>query len=336
MKLDFGREQKNGGRAEASRQVRHPMLFETIQEDKKVRKARVPAPVEPPSLSEKQRWFNNQVFRGRNKPFADVIEITPEIAEIFLKGNAENRPVSKTNIERLVAEINGGRWQMNGETIVIANDGSLNDGQHRCLAVIGTGCSIKSMVTFGAARESRLTTDQGIVRTVGNMANMIGIENGNTAATVAGYVWVYSHSGYITSGRSSSDAAKRPTRTQILELIDTHPEISSVVKRTPSGAPGGRSVAAFCRWAIERRAGEAGQSNVDLFFDKLTSGAGLEAGNSILVARNAILKRDARLTVNEKAFILLVAWNSFRAGRAEKKYVRTPGDPRGKLPDLRK
>lgn len=78
-----------------------------------------------------------------------VITITPEKAATWLRKGGKNRKVSQAHVQTLVREMLGGRWSLNGETITFSQNGELLDGQHRLHAVMQSGCTIQSLVTFG-------------------------------------------------------------------------------------------------------------------------------------------------------------------------------------------
>lgn len=76
-------------------------------------------------------WFHDSVIRGRKEVFTDVVTLTPDMARLLLAANHENRVINKRAIQTYVDDIKSGRWALNGESIKVATDGSLNDGQQR-------------------------------------------------------------------------------------------------------------------------------------------------------------------------------------------------------------
>lgn len=264
-----------------------------------------------------EEWMNERVKKGSAEPFAEVVMLTPAIANALLARNDENRPVSLANIERLKSDIEGGRWLMNGESIVVSKDGFLNDGQHRCIAVRETGRSVQTVVSFGVDREARFTTDVGVVRTVGHFVGMQGHKDSNAIATVATYVWAYREFGAIrdTPGKAGvvNRRYRRPTKSEVLHVANSFPDIAANLALTKNDAIGGRTINAFCRWAIARKAGDAAAA---VFFERLQSGASLPPTSPILAARNRIInpKPGVRLTPNERAEIIIKAWNYDRTG----------------------
>lgn len=153
---------------------------ETPQPDKSgVVIARVPAPADYPG-----DWLKAAIERGKKEPFAIVADIGPAEALALLSNNPENRNVTAKSAARLVRDIAGGRWQFNGESIVVADTGELNDGQHRLAAVANTGVAIRSVIVFGVPRASRETLDTGRSRDLSDWLALHGITSAAlTAAT---------------------------------------------------------------------------------------------------------------------------------------------------------
>lgn len=111
-----------------------------------------------------------------NTQKAEIINITPTIAEKWLDKNPNNRTMSKSRVTRLVKSINAGQWQCNGEAIVIGNDHTLINGQHRLQAVVVSKKTIQSWVIRGVLPAAMSTIDLGAPRSLGNHLQMAGIK----------------------------------------------------------------------------------------------------------------------------------------------------------------
>lgn len=310
---------KMGDRAEASRPKGDDM--QTLAQ------ASASAKVDPFKDTQEARreraraWIAQQVRNAENEPVSFPIELTPDLASALLERNPDNRNITGTKLQEIARDINGGRWQFNGEPLIVSIDGLLNDGQHRCQAVVETGRSIRTMISFGFDRESRMTLDQGSVRTTGNYLSMSGVPDGNNVAAVTVLIWQYKE-----LGRISSSGAERPTKSQSLLVATSYLDIAdslSVCSKTNGVAS--KSILAFCHWAIARK---AGRQLADAFATKLIEGADLGTRDPILYARNKLM--SARLTSNEKVSLVFRAWNAWRAGE---KPVRLQFG-QGKLPKL--
>lgn len=59
-----------------------------------------------------------------------------EDKRIWLNNNKSNRPIRKANLDKLMQEHLNGRWEFNGEPILVGEYGSILNGQHSCLSFI--------------------------------------------------------------------------------------------------------------------------------------------------------------------------------------------------------
>lgn len=60
-----------------------------------------------------------------------IVEVSPELASEWLKGNDFNRKLSPTITSRYADEMKNNRWAFTGDSIKFDSDGTLLDGQHR-------------------------------------------------------------------------------------------------------------------------------------------------------------------------------------------------------------
>ena len=273
-----------------------------------------------------ERWLEEHIATGADEATSVIVTLTPALASLLLARNPDNRSISKTNLERIKSDLAAGRWSFNGESIVVSVDGRLNDGQHRCLAVVETGRSMRVSMVFGAPRESRLTVDQGTARTSGNYLSMSGLKDSNTVATVAKHILQYRE-----YGRLGANPHELPTKAQILDVATHTAGLVEAVEYFQRGRlPAERSLLAFCRWAMLQR---GAQHDVDLYFDALIDGINLSAGSPIRYVRNRLLDRGwtGRLRSSERAELIFRAWNAEREGRLNTKSLPVLG---GTLPKL--
>lgn len=99
------------------------------------------------------------------------MEITPELAELFLEDNYEaNRKVRKGWVDQLADMMRKGTFvSENGQTIVFGEDGKLYDGQHRLMAIVESGCPQKLFVVWVEDGERTYQTiDNGNKRNAGD------------------------------------------------------------------------------------------------------------------------------------------------------------------------
>lgn len=258
-------------------------------------------------------WFEDRVRRGRGGVVTETVKLTPALAELLLSKNPDNRNLRDRLVEIYAADMRNGDWSLNGEGIKVSLDGLLNDGQHRCQAVVRSGRSIDTLITFGLARDSRMTVDQGGVRTAGNYLAMSGVENSNVVAAVAGMVWQLQ-----TLRRISRGGHDKPTKAQVRMTARQHPEISASIKGIPSHARVGRSqsVLVFCHYLLTQRV--AAREDVDAFFRRLVLGESLTRNDPIYHCRERLISNQ-RMMLDEKVEIILRTWNAHRKGQKQTK-----------------
>lgn len=75
--------------------------------------------------------------------------LTPELAEQLLKAQPPQPDDAAQLGHHAGRQMSAGRWQENGETIIVGKSGNLLDGQHRLQAVIRSGVSIMAIIVFG-------------------------------------------------------------------------------------------------------------------------------------------------------------------------------------------
>lgn len=255
-----------------------------------------------------EAWVEDRVRASQDEPLVEMVTLSPALAAVLLARNEANRPMSSAGLERLKRDISEGRWEFNGESLVVSKDGKLNDGQHRCRAVIETERSIRMVIAFGPDRESRLTLDQGVARTVGHYLGMHGYANPNYLASVANYVWQYK-----ARNRLATAGGDRPTKTQARETAEHFKQIPvslDFVTRPGVGVICTRAMLAFAHFAINEVAGD----RADIFIDRLIKGAALEEGDPILLCRNKLIETRSGANIQSRASMIFKAWNAHTRG----------------------
>ena len=81
-----------------------------------------------------------------------VMDVTPELAQAWLKQNTFNRPISAPTVRRYASDMSNGRWKLNHQGLAFSEEGVLVDGQHRLMAIVKADSTVKMMVTWGANR----------------------------------------------------------------------------------------------------------------------------------------------------------------------------------------
>ena len=112
-------------------------------------------------------------IRIGGSPYVQNILITPDLALAMLESNIYNRPVSDEYVMQIKNDIMADRWIFTGNLIKFFEDGHLADGQHRLLAIAGSGKSVYSLVSFGVKREAAVYIDRGRTRSAAESIHIL-------------------------------------------------------------------------------------------------------------------------------------------------------------------
>lgn len=258
-------------------------------------------------------WLEERIASGRRKASAEVVTLTPALAELLLEHNTDNRPITSNNAGNIAADIANGRFEFNGESIVISRDGVLIDGQHRCAVVVQTRTPVETVIVFGPKTDARFTIDIGRPKSAGNFLHMQGYKNTNVLASAARLILIYRHHGKIVS--SSRDYAHKPTKTEVVAAAGQLPGLALSVDffaATPRSL-GSRSVLAACHYLIAKK---SSRENADHFFRRLIEGSDLKRGDPILYCRNKLPdhRAVAGSGINSMMELIFKCWNANRRG----------------------
>jgi hypothetical protein len=282
----------------------------------------------------------------KEEPFAVVMTVTPDMAERMLARNIDNRAISSRKVSEYASDMCTGRFNgLNGETIKIARDGTTNDGQHRLKAILESGVALRTLVVFGVDRASRMTVDQGKVRSMADYSYMAGIVNKEDAkhmAAVANVCHAYDNNalrGRTTGAKKMQHGAARlnsqpVTKAELLQYerdnAEGLAEALESVGRKDLNVLGGRARMATGYFVIRRRNPNS-KDFVDGFFERLISGEGLASGNPILTLRKRLLEDKTYGHPSHFATLQIIvkAWNAHVKGERVQRFNVT-----GIIPDV--
>ncbi len=265
-------------------------------------------------------WLAAKIEQGKKEPFTEIITLTPEIAEALLANNPNNRTLRMSLISAIAADITAGKWDLNGETIIVSKTGELNDGQNRCHAILEAKKSVRTAIMFGVDRDSRYTVDMGVSRQASDFLAMEGAKNAVVAAAIARGLKCHE------SGFDSWNSGNLVTRPMVRQKYwDLEKQIQAAVVVT------GHPVFKRFSWPAcgvayvlirKRNAAEA-----EVFFARLQDGVGLRSGNPILALRNRMMHYDQkkdRLKAPEKCAMIIRYWNAYRSGQSVSQKLQVP------------
>lgn len=260
--------------------------------------------VEPGTVN----WLTQCLERGRKEVFSEVISINPGLADVILSKNANNRNLSEKRVFEYAKDMLNGRWVFNGEPIIIAIDGQLNDGQHRLQAVIESNRSQTMMFVFGVARESRVTVDQGAARTAAHYLAMNGGEYSALSAGIARIVLAYE----VTAG---AGVKANLTHGEVVARVSADDDIikaakfSDGVRKYAKGLLTPSQIGACYYLFSQDHPAEA-----ETYLTQVCVGENIKRGDPAFAVRQALegLRGELRF---ERIEICCRGWVAFRQGR---------------------
>lgn len=243
---------------------------------------------------------------------AEVITITPAMAEQLLAKNTHNRNPKSSNLKKVVRALENGEWKLNGEAIKIAKDGTILDGQHRLLGIVQTGVSMTTLVIRGLDNETQETMDGGSPRSAADALRLRGEANAVTLASIAKKVRVANSNG-IKAAASNSYVL---TTAEILRTVDEIEGLRDIAKdanRVSMHTGLSASLAGLLMYTFYN----IDPQDADFFFERLATGELLAKGHPIYELRRVlseVKKIRGQKSMTFVAAVCIKAWNKYRDG----------------------
>lgn len=279
-------------------------------------------------------------FRAFSK--TKVYEITPDTAMQILvesRNFSTNRNVTPSYVKRYAKDMAADTWKLNGQPIIICEEGYLMDGQHRLEACIQSGHSFRTLVVlaseFGITREEAFhTIDGGLGRRSRHDLQTMQVKN--ASLVTHSLSWLSALLEWKV-GRKNS-----PTRAENLRLFAEHRLIEDYAakvntKRFRQVCVAHAHFAAIsyilCELSSDRRKGIE-------FVEGVISGANLSEGDPRLLLRHKWA--DLRYSNKKKTGVQdrvtplvysIRAWNAFSRGQTVSNF-QLPRD--GEVPHIRR
>jgi hypothetical protein len=261
-----------------------------------------------------EQWFLGLMERmEKGETGSEVkIDITPEMAEVLLENNKSNRRLRETLISRTADDIRAGRWQWNGETIIISSSADLNDGQHRLHSIVRAGIPITTSLVWGVPRDSRESVDTGAARQPADSLRMRELVNANTLAAVTRMIIGYETYGSLgqNSRITSGAVVERAAADHDIQLIATWcTNLPRLFSRMVSA-----SIAGAAFYIIQQKA----PRHAKTFMNRLKDGDQLSKDSPIWKLRER-LSVEVKLSPQMKLELILKTWNMWIADSSFKR-----------------
>ena len=244
---------------------------------------------------------------------SEIVDVTPEAAAEILMNNNRNRSLRGDYVLKLAAAMERGEWQVNGEPIQIAEDGTLLNGQHRLNAVVESGTTVPMLVVRGLPIDAQMTMDSGLRRNLSDVLALHGeTETANLAAMLA---MLYR---YRNGHRMDNSGRTAPTPPEALALLERESRIKEwlPLARKVLRETGLRvSATGLLAYLFE----EADPGEGERFFEALCVRAGQPASSPVRALQSILDRARNERTYKLTSYVLFAmvikAFNAWREGR---------------------
>lgn len=235
--------------------------------------------------------------------------VTPVLAEVLLKGNKLNRPVSEKNIIFLSNQMRAGTFKRDtGESIKVSKTGNLLDGQHRLLAIIRANIAQQMLVVSELDDDIFSVLDTGKKR---NASDVLSINGYKSTVGLSGMVRAIKILNSITVNFKQQNAI---TNSEILEFVKDNEEISEIYSFCENYYRKFRSIPPNNLAAIYFILVKKGYlpEKIEEFMNLYSTGLSLKDDNPIYVLRNKLIidsQSKSKLSVKNKIALFIHTWN---------------------------
>lgn len=246
--------------------------------------------------------------------------ITPAEATELLKLNTHNRSIRRGTIDRLRADIAGGRFLLNGDTIAISTDGVLLNGQHRLEAIAAGKTPVEVIILKGVDPKAFSTIDGHRPRSLSDYMNVHGAPNYARIATLTPRAERWDGG---QRGRDMAAGTKRHGEQVYIDFYEDNAERLHAALRSPSQYDNiTPAITSLFRYII----GGERAVECDVYLREVSSGQAAERGGTVTANTQKVFTALVRESVNNDASkshrvlgILITGWNARQKGKCVKK-----------------
>lgn len=230
----------------------------------------------------------------KNKVVSSVERVTPKKAATWLTHNDINRALKPGLVSKYAWELRNDDWTLNGQSIVLADDGTLLDGQHRLTACVEAGIPFHAVVVKGVDKAVFDTIDTGMARSAADVLTAEGFSPREARALAAAgrLCVIFEASLGRTLNHAGIDASKlaaAATPGRVADFVLEHLELQTlgraVLDYPSTSLPMANSKILFV-WFYANRV--ADESDVYEFFHSFITGANLDEHSPQLELRRRL------------------------------------------------
>lgn len=219
--------------------------------------------------------------------------VTPAVAAEWLKNNFRNRPVKEDVVAAYARDMVAGVFITTHQGVAFNDRDELIDGQHRLLAIVKSGVTVKLLVTFGLPSQiegREMTTmdavDRGRPRSVADQLKIQhGLKDGSAIAMVTASI----------AGICSNERTRRLGVGQTLEIYRAfEPGITFVIAHRVN-QPGLRAAGVLAAFAFAHTVAPGVRVLIEEWFRRLMTGERIGTVPALAKLRDFLTSDEAVL-----------------------------------------
>lgn len=255
--------------------------------------------------------------------------ITPERAKELLKNNSTNRPLTKPLYSEYARQMRNGLWfEFTCESIKIADDNTLIDGQHRLTALIEANVSLSFKIDYGVPKEAFLYIDTPKKRTARDIFAIMDVPNyTNVSAGIRRYLTLKQGKaiGFVGGGVTGTNRGKSSvSNAELLKIYESNPKMwnGACIMATSWYTKSGRilNISDFIGFYTYFR--DISEDDAFIFMSKFGEGTNLSHNDPVKLLREKLTAAKINPIMNMsgvvKTAVIFKAWNYFRKGESIK------------------
>jgi hypothetical protein len=239
-----------------------------------------------------------------------TLVIDAAAAQRLLATNTGNRRISPRRVGILAKQMREGHFENTGEPIILSDEGILNNGQHRLLAVIEADAAVEMDIRFGIPRRAFVKTDTGAARSGADVLSIRGVRAASQIAMTVRLLIGYERG-------LPEHLRDYVTNDEINRAFDRWPDVSEAVAKVEvyRYPPQIRSTPLYATTFLAMRAPRS--SGLDEWLHVLATGLEAHREHPAYQLRERLLRNvGAELGTRERQLLrfalMIKSWNLFR------------------------
>jgi hypothetical protein len=275
----------------------------------------------------------NYKIKTENRNGNHIVVIPPSTAEKIFNERVGNRPIHTPTAKLYAKAMEDGKWKPSSQ-ISFCN-GRLDDGQHRMMASILSGCTFEGTIYYHDDPETFAVHDIGKKRTNGDILSKHGKKYANSLSACLQLMEKINSSTGLPKGIGGNTRVIIPTY-EILDVLAKYPDVEYSVAQVHNNQKYFKlppASTASLHYVIRKALKDSDKHLADTFFiDKLFKGLELKEDDPVFAFRKYLLnlKRlcapGAQAITHHTLFMGgIVTWN---------KWVKTKTTKLIRIPDV--